>query len=205
MEELTRMRAERGWSQQRLANASGVNKATINQIERGRRSPKVETLEKLAAALRAEVADLFPKAQAPLPNLFDGQRRSVPTDAVFGLLERWHARRMAEVDDPSSPHFRDASAAALWIADARNEAQDFCEALAEVIASLPKTPEGLNETLRLFGFGLALDSPAELGEMRLQEMADKPDDLAARRLKRATAEAQASMKRLQELGKAANG
>ncbi len=67
MEGLKRMREERGWSQQKLADASGVNKATINQIERGRRSPNVETLEKLASALGAEVADFFPKAQAPLP------------------------------------------------------------------------------------------------------------------------------------------
>jgi transcriptional regulator with XRE-family HTH domain len=67
MEELTRIRTDRGWSQQQLADESGVNKATINQIERGRRSPNIETLTKLAAALSVEVADFFPKAQAPLP------------------------------------------------------------------------------------------------------------------------------------------
>ena len=48
MMELTRIRQERGLSQQGLADTSGVNKATINQIERGRRSPNVETLGKLA-------------------------------------------------------------------------------------------------------------------------------------------------------------
>ena len=67
MRELTRIREERGLSQQGLANASGVNKATINQIERGRRSPNLETLEKLANALAVEMADFFPKAQAALP------------------------------------------------------------------------------------------------------------------------------------------
>ncbi len=67
MTELTRIRQERALSQQGLADASGVNKATINQIERGRRSPNVETLGKLAAALGVEVADFFPKAQASLP------------------------------------------------------------------------------------------------------------------------------------------
>lgn len=67
MRELTRIREERGLSQQGLADASGVNKATINQIERGRRSPNLETLEKLAGALAVEMADFFPKAQAPLP------------------------------------------------------------------------------------------------------------------------------------------
>jgi transcriptional regulator with XRE-family HTH domain len=67
MRELTRIREERGLSQQGLADVSGVNKATINQIERGRRSPNLETLEKLAGALAVEMADFFPKAQAPLP------------------------------------------------------------------------------------------------------------------------------------------
>jgi transcriptional regulator with XRE-family HTH domain len=67
MRELTRIREERGLSQQGLADASGVNKATINQIERGRRSPNLETLEKLADALTVEIADFFPKAQASLP------------------------------------------------------------------------------------------------------------------------------------------
>ena len=67
MRELTRIRQERGLSQQGLADLSGVNKATINQIERGRRSPNVETLERLASALSVEVADFFPKAEAQLP------------------------------------------------------------------------------------------------------------------------------------------
>lgn len=66
MTELTRIRQELNLSQQGLADASGVNKATINQIERGRRSPNVETLEKLAAALGVEVRELFPLGQAPL-------------------------------------------------------------------------------------------------------------------------------------------
>jgi transcriptional regulator with XRE-family HTH domain len=66
MRELTRIRKECGLSQQGLADASDVNKATINQIERGRRSPNVETLEKLSDALGVGVVDFFPKAQASL-------------------------------------------------------------------------------------------------------------------------------------------
>lgn len=67
MEELTRIREELGWTQQRLADESGVNKATINQIERGRRSPNIDTLEKLADAMGREIGEFFPKAQASLP------------------------------------------------------------------------------------------------------------------------------------------
>ena len=87
MRELTRIREERGLSQLALANLSGVNKATINQIERGRRSPNLETLEKLAGALAVELADFFPKAQAPLldPN---EERRQERATVLRWVLER---------------------------------------------------------------------------------------------------------------------
>ena len=89
MRELTRIREERGLSQQGLADASGVNKATINQIERGRRSPNLETLEKLAGALAVEVADFFPKAQAPLPDFEEaGQRREDAFEMVLEAARR---------------------------------------------------------------------------------------------------------------------
>jgi len=91
MEELTRLRVEQGWSQQRLADESGVNKATINQIERGRRSPNVETLEKLADALGVGVADFFPKAQAPLwsDESAPGRRSSIFPEAIVTTVDKW--------------------------------------------------------------------------------------------------------------------
>lgn len=88
MEELKRLRTERGWSQQRLADESGVNKATINQVEQGKRTPGIHTLERLAAAMDVEIGDFFPKAQAPLPLEMDGGR---------GLqLWRQHASDLAD-------------------------------------------------------------------------------------------------------------
>ncbi len=66
MEELRRIREEKGWSQARLARESGVNRATINTAEQGKRSPGIGTLERLADALGVGVADFFPKAQASL-------------------------------------------------------------------------------------------------------------------------------------------
>ncbi len=68
MQELKRIRNERGWSQRRLATEAGVDQVTVNHIETGKRSPNVETLEKLARALDVEVADFFPKAE---PLLFE--------------------------------------------------------------------------------------------------------------------------------------
>jgi transcriptional regulator with XRE-family HTH domain len=67
LEELRRIREEAGLSQTQLARESGVDRATINKIEQGKRSPSIATLESLSRALAVEVADFFPKAQAPLP------------------------------------------------------------------------------------------------------------------------------------------
>jgi transcriptional regulator with XRE-family HTH domain len=107
MRELTRIREERGLSQQRLADASGVNKATINQIERGRRSPNLETLEKLAGALGVELSDFFPKDQPPLPlNEVTGAARFLTLDAdlLRTICESMagHYEELADRDVPPS-------------------------------------------------------------------------------------------------------
>ncbi len=64
--EIKRRRDELDWSQPQLAVRAGVAVSAVSQIENGRRSPNVGTLEKIASALGVEIADLFPKAQAPL-------------------------------------------------------------------------------------------------------------------------------------------
>jgi transcriptional regulator with XRE-family HTH domain len=67
LEELRRIREEAGLSQAQLARESGVDRATINKIEQGKRSPSIATLESLARTLGVDLADFFPKVQAPLP------------------------------------------------------------------------------------------------------------------------------------------
>jgi transcriptional regulator with XRE-family HTH domain len=67
MEELKRLRKARGLSQAKLAALADLDPSTVSQIETGARRANTRTLERLAAALGAEVADLFPKGQAPLP------------------------------------------------------------------------------------------------------------------------------------------
>jgi transcriptional regulator with XRE-family HTH domain len=115
MRELTRIRKERSLSQQRLADASGVNNATINQIERGRRSPNARTLEKLAAALGVEVADLFPKAQSQLPleESFSDllEKKGFPAEQIAAYLaqnERDEEFIRRELEKMSAKDFREA-------------------------------------------------------------------------------------------------
>src|SRR5215218_1958033 len=70
LERLRHIREQAGYSQQDLADESGVSQHTISELELGRRKPQGRTLRKLAKVLGVEVADLredqgSPKAQAP--------------------------------------------------------------------------------------------------------------------------------------------
>ena len=67
MEELRRIRKEKGLSQAKLAVLADLDPSTVNQIEVGARWPNTKTLEKIAAVLGVGVADLYPKAEVPLP------------------------------------------------------------------------------------------------------------------------------------------
>lgn len=71
---IKQLRNEKGWSQGQLAVYSETSQPTVNQIETGKRNPSTETLAKLARALEVEVAELFPKEQAPLPDFENWQR-----------------------------------------------------------------------------------------------------------------------------------
>jgi len=53
-----KLRLQRGWSQQQLAELSGLNVRTIQRIEKGQ-EPSVESLKSLAAVFNVELA--FPQ------------------------------------------------------------------------------------------------------------------------------------------------
>lgn len=71
MEQLKRLRTEKGLSQARLAARAEVDPSTVNQIERGAREASPATLRKLAHALDVSLFELLeddsPKVQSPLP------------------------------------------------------------------------------------------------------------------------------------------
>jgi transcriptional regulator with XRE-family HTH domain len=56
---LKRLRLGRGWSQERLAQESGLNVSHLPKIERSEREPGVRTVSKLATALGVSAAELF--------------------------------------------------------------------------------------------------------------------------------------------------
>ncbi|MFH1215785.1 MAG: 2TM domain-containing protein [Pseudomonadota bacterium] len=56
-----KLRLERGWSQEQLAEISGLSVRTIQRIERGQK-PSLETMKSLAAVFEADVAHLTMEA-----------------------------------------------------------------------------------------------------------------------------------------------
>ena len=55
---LVALRAERGFSQARLAELAGLDRKTINRIENGHFSPSLDTLTRLSVVLKCRLADL---------------------------------------------------------------------------------------------------------------------------------------------------
>ena len=53
-------RAARGWSQDVLADRSGLHRAHIGEIERGEVNVSIQTLSTLAQALKVRLHDLIP-------------------------------------------------------------------------------------------------------------------------------------------------
>lgn len=59
LKNLVKLRKEKGWSQEKLAAESGISYNTLIKIERGGiENPKIETVIKLAKALKVKIDDL---------------------------------------------------------------------------------------------------------------------------------------------------
>ena len=67
--ELTRLRLDRGWSQQKLADALGYTERYIGQLERGVKSPTLRTL--------ADIAEAFSMKPSMILRAAERRQRSV--------------------------------------------------------------------------------------------------------------------------------
>jgi transcriptional regulator with XRE-family HTH domain len=80
VDEVRRLRLEKGWSQNELAYHAKLAPSVISLIETGKRNPNATTLRKLADALDVRIPDLFEESgsgkarrrSSPEPSLFNG-------------------------------------------------------------------------------------------------------------------------------------
>jgi transcriptional regulator with XRE-family HTH domain len=71
---IRRLRLQRDWSQDDLADAAGVRQALVSALEVSTANPTLESLDKVAIALDVEVADLL----TPAAKVFAGPSRRRP-------------------------------------------------------------------------------------------------------------------------------
>ncbi|MCT7656590.1 XRE family transcriptional regulator [Oceanimonas sp. NS1] len=84
---LKRLRAEQGWSLDRCAQATGVSKAMLGQIERGESSPTVATLWKIAGGFNTSLSTFLEPVPEPGPGpLFRQPDRLRQQPAGDGML-----------------------------------------------------------------------------------------------------------------------
>lgn len=57
---VAKMRIERDWTQQKLADKSGMSLSTIRHIEHNRKNPRMDSLQKIANAFGVDVRELLP-------------------------------------------------------------------------------------------------------------------------------------------------
>ncbi|MFT3876522.1 MAG: helix-turn-helix transcriptional regulator [Propioniciclava sp.] len=53
------LRAERGWSQQHLADSLGVSRQTVISLEKGRFDPSLPLAFRIAATFERSIEDIF--------------------------------------------------------------------------------------------------------------------------------------------------
>jgi transcriptional regulator with XRE-family HTH domain len=139
--EIRRLREAKGWGQTKLAAAADMAVSGVSQIENGHRNPNSATLIKLAGALGVEVADLFPKGQAPLP------LEEVPS------LEDLHAAAGCETDWLICP---EASWHASWPGEpypreAMERVRETATEFAQLRPSMAEQERGLLPSQTKFG------------------------------------------------------
>lgn len=74
---LRKVRVSRGLSQEALAADASVDRAYVGRLERSLENPTIGLLERLAAALDADISELFvkPKPGAAKPRPLKGGRK----------------------------------------------------------------------------------------------------------------------------------
>ncbi|CCI25956.1 hypothetical protein N0824_00410 [Microcystis sp. 0824] len=64
--ELQRYRQEKGWSQEYLAEVTGLHRTYISQLERGLKSPSVRVLSHITNALGLRMSEFFSSVEESL-------------------------------------------------------------------------------------------------------------------------------------------
>jgi transcriptional regulator with XRE-family HTH domain len=105
VDRLAELRESQGLTLRDLADRSGVDANTINQVELGHRKPRPSTLRKLAKALEVDVADFFREPVVPLAD--EAPRKAGPTADPHEWAQDYSARLHGMSDEEWAAHIRE--------------------------------------------------------------------------------------------------
>jgi transcriptional regulator with XRE-family HTH domain len=103
--QLVRLRKQRGWTQQRLADALGLNLTQIKRYETGASQPSLEALKKIALTLSVSLDDLVfgdaergpdeaLKLKFEAIRQFDTDERRIAEGVLDSLIVQHQAKRL---------------------------------------------------------------------------------------------------------------
>src|SRR5437660_2498999 len=87
-QQLARLRAERGWSLQALAERTGISRATLSRLERSELSPTAAMLGKLCAVYGWTLSRLMAEAETRPPSLVPAAEQLQWKDPESGYRRR---------------------------------------------------------------------------------------------------------------------
>ena len=86
---LKMLRYAKRLTQQELADAAGISRATYRNIESGRSDPKISTLKSIAKALKVDINDLLVPIKKPIQIRFRSSKRMNTRDMVLFDVIKW--------------------------------------------------------------------------------------------------------------------
>jgi len=227
MEEADSVFTERHLTLKEARGELGVSERTIHRwIKSGKlksyKPGRDHRIPESAIRKVIEESEVYPKVQASLwPEEEPERRNPEPSEAELETVNKLAAEYLAgraeqhdaEVTDPNSPHFANATAATLWLAGVEDELAAWLDWREELQGATTPAGEDFGATvativgraLVALGAVLAFDSVTERAEERIEAMNGTPDELAARRLEVSAAAVEASRKRLEDPREAASG
>lgn len=84
---LKALRIEKGLTQKELANLLHVSQNAIHNWETGKREPKIETIERIAAALKVDYSQLIGMEEIPITKDLITKRPDIREALTQGMLE----------------------------------------------------------------------------------------------------------------------
>lgn len=149
MDLVHQLRREKGWSQEHLAHASGLSRATVQRIEKGQVRPDADTLLSLAAALGVDPARIRQASglAAVVVRVMTIVNARTPTEKELRLLPV--AERKVFADFVSARSDLDAVVSRMDEARVRDSAEheeymrlsSECSAASAAVSASPRDPE----------------------------------------------------------------